>query len=72
MLLSKELMKYPLVMKWASSRLDTFRDSMLLNTNHHFLRQFTGAEGLKTGYHPAVPASAWWEAPCATAAACWR
>lgn len=51
-LLSKELMKYPLVMKWASSRLDTFRDSMLLNTNHHFLRQFTGAEGLKTGYHP--------------------
>lgn len=51
-LLSKELMKYPLVMKWASSRLDTFRNSMLLNTNHHFLRQFTGAEGLKTGYHP--------------------
>lgn len=50
-LLAKELMKYPLVLKWTSSRVDTFRNSQLVNTNHHFLRQFSGAEGLKTGYH---------------------
>lgn len=50
-LLAKELMKHPLVMKWTSRPEDSFRNGKLINTNHHFLRQFAGAEGLKTGFH---------------------
>ncbi len=53
-LLGKYLMRYSLVLDWASTRLDSFRNGtfQLLNTNHRFLRQVKGANGLKTGYHP--------------------
>lgn len=52
-LLAKELTKFPLILKWSSTRLDSFRNGtfQLLNTNHRFLRGFEGADGLKTGYH---------------------
>ncbi len=53
-LLAKHLTRFPVILKWSSTRLDTFRDGtfQLLNTNHKFLRGFAGADGLKTGYHP--------------------
>lgn len=52
-LLAKELIKFPLVTKWASTTEATFRNGTfkLVNTNHHFLNQFEGADGFKTGYH---------------------
>lgn len=52
--LGKYLTRYPMIMKWTSTRLDWFRDGsfQLLNTNHKFLQQVEGANGLKTGYHP--------------------
>jgi len=52
--LARHVTKYPLILQWSSTRLDWFRDGtfQLLNTNHRFLRDVTGADGLKTGYHP--------------------
>lgn len=53
-LLSRHVIKFPLILNWSSTRLDSFRDGtfQLLNTNHHFLKNVDGADGLKTGYHP--------------------
>lgn len=53
-LLGKYLIRYPMVLKLSSTRLDWFRNGtfQLLNTNHRFLKQVEGANGLKTGYHP--------------------
>ena len=53
-ILAKALVSYPFVLKYSSSRLDSFRNGsfQLLNTNHSFLKSFDGADGLKTGYHP--------------------
>jgi D-alanyl-D-alanine carboxypeptidase (penicillin-binding protein 5/6) len=53
-LLARRLTRFPLVMRWSSTRLDSFRDGtfQLLNTNHRFLQNVPGADGLKTGYHP--------------------
>ena len=52
--LGKYLVRYHMIMEWSSTRLDWFRDGtfQLLNTNHRFLQQVKGANGLKTGYHP--------------------
>lgn len=52
--LARRLIDHPLAMTWATTRLDTFRNGTfdLLNTNHRFLRNYEGAQGLKTGYHP--------------------
>lgn len=53
-LLARHVIKYPMILQWSSTRLDSFRDGtfQLLNTNHRFLQQVFGADGLKTGYHP--------------------
>jgi D-alanyl-D-alanine carboxypeptidase (penicillin-binding protein 5/6) len=53
-LLSREVMKYEQVRRWAATRTGTFRDGklMLVNTNRRFLQNFKGADGFKTGYHP--------------------
>jgi D-alanyl-D-alanine carboxypeptidase (penicillin-binding protein 5/6) len=52
-LLARAVVRQPRFLKWSSTRLDSFRDGtfQLLNTNHKFLRQVEGADGLKTGYH---------------------
>jgi D-alanyl-D-alanine carboxypeptidase (penicillin-binding protein 5/6) len=52
--LGQALTAHPFVLKWSSTRLDSFRQGtfQLLNTNHRFLRSVEGADGLKTGYHP--------------------
>ena len=53
--LARELVKYPEILKWASTVKDSFRDGkfVLENTNH-LVGKFPGADGLKTGsYHEA-------------------
>ena len=54
-LLARELVKYPDILRWASTAKDSFRDGkfVLENTNH-LIGHFPGADGLKTGsYHEA-------------------
>lgn len=54
-LLARELVKYPEILKWASTAKEGFRDGkfVLENTNH-LIGKFPGADGLKTGsYHEA-------------------
>jgi D-alanyl-D-alanine carboxypeptidase (penicillin-binding protein 5/6) len=54
-MLARELIKYPEILKWASTPKDSFRDGkfVLENTNH-LVGRFPGADGLKTGsYHEA-------------------
>lgn len=51
-LLGRELTKFPEVAKWASTIQEPFREGQftLVNPNH-LLRQYPGADGIKTGYH---------------------
>jgi serine-type D-Ala-D-Ala carboxypeptidase (penicillin-binding protein 5/6) len=51
-ILGRELMKFPEVAKWAATIQEPFRDGQftLVNPNH-LLRQFPGADGIKTGFH---------------------
>ena len=51
-MLGRELMKYPEAAKWAATVQAPFRDGKftLYNPNH-LLRQFRGADGIKTGFH---------------------
>ncbi len=51
-MLGRELMKYPEAAKWAATIQEPFRDGQftLVNPNH-LLRQYQGADGIKTGYH---------------------
>jgi D-alanyl-D-alanine carboxypeptidase (penicillin-binding protein 5/6) len=54
-MLARELIKYPEILKWASTAKESFRDGkfVLENTNH-LIGKFPGADGLKTGsYHEA-------------------
>jgi D-alanyl-D-alanine carboxypeptidase (penicillin-binding protein 5/6) len=54
-LLARELIKYPEILKWASTAKEDFRDGkfVLQNTNH-LIGKFQGADGIKTGsYHEA-------------------
>lgn len=54
-MLARELVKYPEILKWASTAKESFRDGkfVLENTNH-LIGKFPGADGLKTGsYHEA-------------------
>jgi len=54
-LLARELVKYPEILKWASTAKEGFRDGkfVLENTNR-LIGKFPGADGLKTGsYHEA-------------------
>jgi serine-type D-Ala-D-Ala carboxypeptidase (penicillin-binding protein 5/6) len=53
--LAEQLLKYPLVTKWANTRLDYFRKDtkkpmMLVNTNRLVRNKFNGITGMKTGY----------------------
>ncbi len=50
--LGRELMKFPEAAKWAATIQEPFRDGQftLVNPNH-LLRQFPGADGIKTGFH---------------------
>jgi len=50
--LGRELMKFPEATKWAATIQEPFRDGQftLVNPNH-LLRQFPGADGIKTGFH---------------------
>ncbi|WP_353892337.1 D-alanyl-D-alanine carboxypeptidase family protein [Proteinivorax hydrogeniformans] len=51
-LVSRELLKYPMVHKWATVEWDTefLGDVYLSNTNLKFLINYPGADGLKTGW----------------------
>jgi len=51
-ILGRELMKFPEAAKWAATIQEPFRDGQftLVNPNH-LLRQFPGADGIKTGFH---------------------
>jgi D-alanyl-D-alanine carboxypeptidase (penicillin-binding protein 5/6) len=51
-MLGRELMKFPQAAKWAAVIQAPFRDGQftLVNPNH-LLRQFPGADGIKTGFH---------------------
>ena len=51
-ILARELLKYPLIMKWSSTPSAPFRNGefTLTNTNR-LLGRFRGMDGLKTGYH---------------------
>ena len=53
--LAEELLKYPQVTEWSTTRLDYFRNDtkkpmMLVNTNRLVREKFNGITGLKTGY----------------------
>ena len=53
--LAEQLLKYPLVTKWATTGLDYFRKdakepTMLANTNRLVRDKFNGITGMKTGY----------------------
>src|SRR5215831_3671452 len=51
-ILGRELMKFPEVAKWAGTIQEPFREGQFTLTNpNHLLRQFPGADGIKTGFH---------------------
>jgi serine-type D-Ala-D-Ala carboxypeptidase (penicillin-binding protein 5/6) len=51
-ILARELVKYPLILKWAAIDQTTFRHGTfnLRNTNH-LVRDYPGCDGLKTGFY---------------------
>lgn len=51
-ILACELLKYPLVMKWADTWTDDFRDGKFKLVNHNKLvKTVKGVDGMKTGYY---------------------
>lgn len=51
-LLGRELMKFPEAAQWAATYQEPFRDGQFILTNpNQLLRQFPGADGIKTGFH---------------------
>ncbi|MCY3822526.1 MAG: D-alanyl-D-alanine carboxypeptidase [Nitrospinae bacterium] len=51
-ILARELIKYPLIMKWSATRNAPFRNgSFILTNTNTLLGRFRGMDGLKTGYH---------------------
>ena len=51
-ILGREVMKFPEVAKWAATIQEPFRDGQFTLTNpNRLLRQFPGADGIKTGFH---------------------
>jgi D-alanyl-D-alanine carboxypeptidase (penicillin-binding protein 5/6) len=52
---ARELVKYPQIIKWASTRKADFRGGkFILENTNHLIGRFPGADGLKTGsYHDA-------------------
>ena len=53
--IARELVKYPQILKWASTRKADFRGGkFILENTNHLIGRFPGADGLKTGsYHEA-------------------
>jgi len=53
--LARELVKYPELLKWASTKKEAFRDGkFVLDNTNHLIGKYPGADGLKTGsYHEA-------------------
>ena len=53
--LARELIKYPEILQWASTRKEDFRGGkFILENTNHLIGRFPGADGLKTGsYHEA-------------------
>src|SRR2546425_9189759 len=50
--LGRELMKFPEVMRWASTPSAGFRnDTLQMSNTNHLVRTYAGATGLKTGYY---------------------
>ena len=51
-ILARELIKYPLIMKWSATKNAPFRNgSFTLTNTNNLLGRFRGMDGLKTGYH---------------------
>ena len=51
-ILARELIKYPLIMKWSATKKAPFRNgSFILANTNKLLGRFRGIDGLKTGYH---------------------
>ena len=51
-ILAQELLKYPKLMEWTSTKTDSFRDGKFVLTNtNKLLTKFSGTDGLKTGYY---------------------
>ena len=51
-ILARELINYPLIMKWSATRNAPFRNgSFTLTNTNNLLGRFRGMDGLKTGYH---------------------
>ncbi|MFQ6110425.1 MAG: D-alanyl-D-alanine carboxypeptidase family protein [Nitrospinota bacterium] len=62
-ILARELIKYPLVLKWGATPQDTFRKgSFLLTNTNRLVRTFPGVDGIKTGSYRSAGYSV-----CATA-----
>lgn len=54
-LLARELVKYPLLLEWASLQTEPFREGTLIMRNHNnLMRRFSGMDGLKTGFYRAA------------------
>ncbi len=53
-ILARELLKYPKLLEWTSTKIDSFRDGkFVLSNTDKLLTKFPGADGLKTGYYSA-------------------
>lgn len=51
-LLARELVKYPKILEWASTKRSSFRDgAFILDNTNKLIGNFPGADGLKTGYY---------------------
>ena len=51
-ILARELIKYPLIIKWSATKNAPFRNgSFTLTNTNNLLGKFRGMDGLKTGYH---------------------
>ncbi|HVN97007.1 MAG TPA: D-alanyl-D-alanine carboxypeptidase family protein [Syntrophorhabdaceae bacterium] len=51
-ILAREVLNYPKLMEWTSTKTDGFRDGKFVLTNtNKLLVKFPGADGLKTGYY---------------------
>ena len=51
-ILARELLKFPKVLQWTSTRLDTFRNGTFqLSNRNGLVGRFQGVDGLKTGFY---------------------
>ncbi|MCG8532678.1 MAG: D-alanyl-D-alanine carboxypeptidase, partial [Desulfovibrionales bacterium] len=53
--MSRELLKYPIILKWTSIWLDSVRNGeFVLNNTNKLVRHYQGVDGIKTGYTTAA------------------